>query len=369
MSKVNSTKSFIEKAIEINKDKFDYSKVEYINSNSEIEILCKKHNVWFKQIPYVHLRGGLGACKMCLKENLSSKKLIGLDEFLNRVKKKHGDKYLYKDGGYNGLEKKINMICKEHGGFTSAPVLILKCFGCSKCAGTFIQCFEDFKNESAKKFGNKFKYLEYKDTQHKCKLSCVSHGEFYIIPSNHLKSKTGCTKCSHELVSKNMTKSQEQFLKEAKEVHKNKYTYDKVIYKHSDIKIIITCGKHGDFEQEPGTHLVGRGCEKCSHSISNLETEWLDYLKIPNDKYHRNVSIRVGKKLFRVDGFDPETNMIYEFNGDVFHGNPVLYQRDGYFNLRGTTFGELHDKTIEKQELLESAGYTVISIWESDWKE
>jgi Zn finger protein HypA/HybF involved in hydrogenase expression len=54
------------------------------------------------------------------------------------------------------------------------------------------------------------------------------------------------------------------FIQRAKENHREKYTYEKVDYKNSYIKVIITCRIHGDFEQSPNSHLYGQGCPDCS---------------------------------------------------------------------------------------------------------
>ena len=48
-------------------------------------------------------------------------------------------------------------------------------------------------------------------------------------------------------------------------------------------------------------------------SISKKETEWLNSLNIPNDKEHRQVMIIIDDKQYIVDGYDPESNTIYEF--------------------------------------------------------
>ena len=57
----------------------------------------------------------------------------------------------------------------------------------------------------------------------------------------------------------------ESFIKEAQEIHKNKYDYSKVIYKKAQEKIIIICPKHGEFLQTPNSHLHGNGCPKCKN--------------------------------------------------------------------------------------------------------
>lgn len=55
----------------------------------------------------------------------------------------------------------------------------------------------------------------------------------------------------------------QEFINKAKIKHNNKYNYDKVNYINAFAKIIITCNKHGDWEQRPNDHLSGYGCPFC----------------------------------------------------------------------------------------------------------
>lgn len=81
----------------------------------------------------------------------------------------------------------------------------------------------------------------------------------------------------------------EEFIKKAREVHSNRYDYSKVIYYGSSKKVIITCFIHGDFEQNPGDHLAGKGCGKCAGNIkSNTEEFIKKAIKIHGDKYNYN---------------------------------------------------------------------------------
>ena len=50
------TKKFIEKAIFIHGDKYDYSLVDYKSSKDKIKIICKEHGI-FEQYPAKHLIG------------------------------------------------------------------------------------------------------------------------------------------------------------------------------------------------------------------------------------------------------------------------------------------------------------------------
>ena len=58
-------------------------------------------------------------------------------------------------------------------------------------------------------------------------------------------------------------KTKEQFIEKAIEIHGDKYDYSKVKYKNAKNKITIICKKHGEFNQEAGSHLLGSGCKKC----------------------------------------------------------------------------------------------------------
>ena len=62
-----SNETFIEKARKVHGDKYDYSKVEYINSHSPIETICPKHGK-FKQLAYLHLQGE--GCPYCKESHL-----------------------------------------------------------------------------------------------------------------------------------------------------------------------------------------------------------------------------------------------------------------------------------------------------------
>ena len=60
------TENFISKAKEIHGDKYDYSKVEYVNNRSKVCIICPKHGE-FLQMPDKHLQGE--GCPKCCKKN------------------------------------------------------------------------------------------------------------------------------------------------------------------------------------------------------------------------------------------------------------------------------------------------------------
>ena len=137
--------------------------------------------------------------------------------------------------------------------------------------------------EATIKFNNKFTYM-LKDA---CKVTdkivviCPYHGEFTQEVRVHLRSKHGCPECANKAASKLQAKTTEQFIKEAKIKHNNKYTYNYTFYTGDTNKVTITCPIHGDFEQAPYHHLRNRGCPSCS--VTGFDTNKsgiLYYLKI-----------------------------------------------------------------------------------------
>ena len=108
-----------------------------------------------------------------------------------------------------------------------------------------------------------------------------------------------------------------------------------------------------------------RDCPVCAIGpVSKISQKWLDGLNISTLKKEYTI-----KDLsFRVDGFDPKTNTVYEFLGDYWHGNPEVYLARKINPSSKKSFGKLHQETLDRFRLLEGAGYKVIYIWEKDYK-
>lgn len=46
----------------------------------------------------------------------------------------------------------------------------------------------------------------------------------------------------------------EEFVRRSKLIHGERYIYDKTVYVNQKTPVIITCKKHGDFQQIAGNH-------------------------------------------------------------------------------------------------------------------
>ena len=221
MAKKLTQEEFIERAKEVHGDRYDYSKVEYKDSKSHIEIYCKTHSKWFIKTPNQHISRKEG-CKQCGKESDFSMRGFTKEKFIEEAKKVHShDKYDYSLVEYKGSSTKVKIICKEHGVFEQEPRNILKGKRCSGCAGN-------------KRYSN------------------------------------------------------EEYIAKAKTIFGEQYTYEKCNYKNAKTDVIITCKEHGDFEIKGEVLLRGHGCTKCSGTYVRNED---DVKEVLLNKFEGNISL------------------------------------------------------------------------------
>jgi G:T-mismatch repair DNA endonuclease (very short patch repair protein) len=70
---------------------------------------------------------------------------------------------------------------------------------------------------------------------------------------------------------------------------------------------------------------------------------------------------------YKADGYAVLINTIFEFHGDFWHGNPKKYNENTYNPISKKTFGELYQKTIEREQQIRDLGYNLVVMWEHDW--
>lgn len=301
-------------------------------------------------------------------------KKYSTEEFIKRAMEIHGSLYLYDQSIYTKSTDKITIICPIHGSFQQLAYEHLRGKGCKKCATLKTaneqrKTTDSFVNDAVKIHGNKYDYslTEYINKRTNVKIICSNHGVFEQKPEQHLKG-SNCPKCAQE--ARNLARSYdtEQFIQKSKEIHNDKYNYSLVKYISSRKKVKIICEKHGVFEQIAGHHLSGTGCPRCIlvKTISNGEKEWLDSLNVNNlqRQYYLNID---GKKIF-VDGYCSDTNTVYEYYGDYWHGNLNVFNKDDLNKSARKTFGELYTNTIVRENKIKKSGYNIVSIWENDFK-
>lgn len=322
----STTKDFIEKATKIYGNKYDYSKVDYQGNKTKICIICSQHGSWWVT-PNNFLRGS--ECPKCYGTPKHTTEV-----FISRAKKMHENKYDYSKVKYDGLHKKVTIICPIHGEFKQFAGSHLNGSGCPECSGFFFEGkrvrFTKYTFLTKSKINHTIKYdysdVEFENANDKVKITCPLHGEFWQSAIYHANGGN-CPRCAGSYKITN-----EEFIEKAKHIHENKYDYSKVKYKNYSTKVCIICPEHGDFWQSPNNHLFGAGCPTCPQS--NLEGEMREFLirhKIVFNQEKGFDWLKHKKKLF-LDFYLPEYNVAIECQG-AQHFKPInLFGGENFFN-------------------------------------
>lgn len=128
-----SKEEFINRSIKVHGEKYDYSKVDYINSNTKVCIICPEHGV-FWQTPQSHMNGQ--GCPDCGKIKASNSHKKTTKEFIEDARKVHGNKYSYEHTHYTGVYNSVTITCPIHGDFEQIASYHLSGNGCQKCGVT-----------------------------------------------------------------------------------------------------------------------------------------------------------------------------------------------------------------------------------------
>ena len=351
MAKKLTTEKFIEKAKAVHGDKYDYSKVEYVNTHTKVCIICPEHGE-FWQKPNTHLNGS--GCTICNNNNETK----NTKEFIKKAKSIHGDKYDYSKVNYVNNCTKVCIICPIHGEFWQIPRNHYHnggCYLCGKESMKVKRCMsiEEFVKRAVEIHGNKYDYSKVvlNGSFNNITIICPEHGEFQQTPSAHINNKHGCPICGRISANNSKKLTNDVFIEKAKKIHGDKYDYSKVDYIDYNTHVTIICPEHGEFQQTPDSHLQGKGCSKCSHSQSNDETEIKEYI----EQFHVKVEERQRNVIppYEIDIFLPEINVGIEYNGIRWHTDK--FKTDNNYHLK-------------KTELCKSRGISLLHIFEDEYK-
>lgn len=166
---------FIQKAIKIHGNKFDYSLSDYKNNNTKIKIICKTHGV-FEQTSNDHLTGY--GCWECGVIKRAKAKTLNHEEFVMKANIVHKNKFDYSKLVYKNSRSKVEIICKEHGQFSQRANSHLKGSGCPSCT-------ESKGEERIKKYLEKNKIVFERQKRFKeCKNKRTLPFDFYLPNEN-----------------------------------------------------------------------------------------------------------------------------------------------------------------------------------------
>lgn len=141
----NIDKNFIKTCSIIHKNYYDYSLVEYKSNRIKVKIICPNHGI-FEQLPMNHKLGS--CCPKCSIKNRKS----NLDDLIQIGKEIHSNKYDYRylKEDYIRSDKKVRIVCPDHGIFLQDPSSHFKRkHGCKLCKkiSTGESIIKEFLNE------------------------------------------------------------------------------------------------------------------------------------------------------------------------------------------------------------------------------
>lgn len=256
-----TNEEFVSEVRKIHGDKYDYSKVEYINNHTKVIIICPEHGE-FKISPS-HLREGSG-CKECFKEKQSERKTFTPEQFLEKARKIHGNRYDYSQTKYRGYRYDIKYTCPEH-------------------------------------------------------------GDIIQNAGDHLRG-CGCKECGKIRMWDNRGRvDNEGFVEKSKLVHGDRYGYEKVEYVNAKTPVTIICKKHGEFQQTPSNHLLGCGCPCCFKS--KMVNDIVKILLEKGIKYTLEQTfdwLKINQNKLRLDIFLEDYNIAIECQGKQ-HFEPIEF--------------------------------------------
>jgi len=160
---------------------------EYINAQSQLEIICEKGHYY--KTSWNRIQSG----KWCLDCTGNKKKTI--EDVKNIIDKLHPEAKLLSIK-YEGTHKKLDLICENNHEFKMSISCIERGKWCSECAGNKKKTIEDVKNIIDKLHPEaKLLSIKYEGTHKKLDLICEK-GHNFKISYSYINSNHWCPTCA-----------------------------------------------------------------------------------------------------------------------------------------------------------------------------
>ena len=348
---------FIQKSKKVHGDKYDYSKVKYINCETKVCIKCPKHGYFWQQ-PQYHIGKQKSGCPSCANENRNNYKRLNTTKFIKEAIKIYGNKYDYSLVNCKNNYDNVTIICPIHGKFEQRPTVHLRKNGkgCPKCCVNYKKSLEDYLKVFNNIHGDKYDYSlvnNINNGQSMIDIICPLHGIFKQRAILHYRGH-GCKFCANKENGLNHRISVENFIEKSVKIHGDTFDYSLIKeIENVQIGVPIKCKEHNEiFYQRPDNHMNGKnGCKKCKcMGISHLEKEMINFVK---ENYSNNIKENVRNIItpYELDIYLPDLKLAFEFNGLYWHSE--LYKDKNYH--------------LNKTEQCEEIGIHLVHIYEDDW--
>jgi len=201
---------------------------------------------------------------------------------------------------------------------------------------------------------------------------CGCHEWIASIDNRTRETETGCPYCSSKLLCchNNLEALHPELIKEW---HPNNIKPMNEYFPSSNDIVWWICSKNNThiWETSPNNRTRPSSCPKCSKNKGYSEKQIIWMTEIENIE---NIVIQHACKaegefkiqgIGKVDGYCKENNTVYEYHGDYWHGNPIIYDPNEINPTNKISYGELYNKTILRDESIKKLGFNLIVKWET----
>ena len=241
--RIENEKNFYNKAIKIHGNKYDYSKVKYVNSKTKVCIICPEHGEFWQE-PSNHLCGK--GCPKCAGK-CTIKDIHELD---NMIYIKFGIHYDFSKAVFKNMSTKMTVGFNGKF-FNIKPSKLLYPDKNKPILHQRVDNFQSFIEKAILVNNDMYDYSlinekTYKNTLNEIPIICKKHGIFYIKPESHLQG-VGCPICNRskleELVNNKLKYLSIKFIEHYKPdfIKDNKYSSKSYDFYLPDYNLLIEC--------------------------------------------------------------------------------------------------------------------------------
>ncbi|MGI0076475.1 MAG: DUF7487 domain-containing protein [Nitrosopumilaceae archaeon] len=381
---LNTTEVFIAKATEKHKNKYGYTKIAYNGAHNKVIISCPIHGD-FKQTPSGHIHGEAG-CPRCgsIKQRQTMLKKYGVEhpgqskEIQNKRKQtmleRYGVAYATQSSFFKEKTKQTNL--EKYG--------VEHVLQSNKIR-------EKIKQTNIERYNVEYS-LANKEIREKIKQTNIErYNVEFIAQSPKIREKIKQTNIERYNVEHPFQSKAIQ--RKVKQTIHNNYGVKHLSQRHMTGVLLLLENydwfyneyiKQGKAANQIGDQLnisgSTVGCYLKKHNIaiklingfSYKCIQWLETIMEKENifiQHAQNIGeYKIPNTKLRADGYCEKTNTIYEFHGDIWHGNPNIFERHKLCNpFSNLTADELHVQTLKREEFIRGLGYNLVTIWENEW--
>lgn len=173
-------------------------KLKQVPLTTRVKLKCPSHNHAFSSTVKALISDARN-CPKCKGFRISDSKTVAFQEFLERAKAVHSDKYSYNEATYKGLMQPMEIVCQQHGSFTQAPVHHLSNKGCVICNRTGSYLTTEVLQQQLKELYGDDATISFDNVVHDpdsryITITCETHGDVRALKASVRRGR-GCPKC------------------------------------------------------------------------------------------------------------------------------------------------------------------------------